>query len=87
MEFIDGINTPEFDFLGINLVFKLLFFVILVGYVFYAFLMLLRVRILGDTVATQYHKFAQTLASGTVCRTGSENQGCLSHQDPAVWRS
>lgn len=52
------------SFLGLNFVFKVLFFVILVGYVLYAFLLLLRVRILADTVKTPQNKLIHLIASG-----------------------
>ncbi|MCA9376989.1 hypothetical protein H6763_03055 [Candidatus Nomurabacteria bacterium] len=56
MNFLDGLSgpTPSVSFLGINFVFKLLFFVLLVGYILYSFLLLLRVRILADTIKTPH---------------------------------
>lgn len=46
---------------GINFAFKLLFFVVIVFYVLYAFLLTLRVRILADTVDTKFNYLAKTL--------------------------
>ena len=61
MNLLDGLITPQIDLFGFNIVFKLLFFIIIVGYIFYAFLLLLRVRILSDTVSTKNNKFVQLL--------------------------
>lgn len=62
MDYLDGINTIQSTgSLGFNIIFQLLFFVIIVGYVFYAFLLLLRVRILADTVKTRFNKRATAL--------------------------
>lgn len=63
MNLTNGLTTPAMGFLGLNFVFKLLFFVILVGYALYAFLLLLRVRILSDTVETPQNKLIQLIAS------------------------
>lgn len=51
-EFISGINTPDTDvtFLGAGLFLKLAVFVVVLGYIVYSFLLLLRVRILSDTL-------------------------------------
>ncbi len=62
MDFITDLNTPTVSILGFNFVFKLLFFVILAGYALYAFLLLLRVRILSETVDTPHNKFVLLLS-------------------------
>ncbi len=62
MDFLSGLDTPGIEFLGFNFIFKLLFFVIIVGYALYSFLLLLRVRILSDTVDTPHNKMVQILA-------------------------
>lgn len=58
MDLLEGLTggTGQIDF--INFAFKLLFFTVIVGYVFYAFLLTIRVRILADTVTTKNTKFA-----------------------------
>lgn len=61
MDFLEGLNTPDIKLFGLNTVFQLLFFVILVGYVFYAFLLTLRVRILADTVSVRYSKIVRAV--------------------------
>lgn len=53
-------NSTATNFL--NLTFKLLFFVVIVFYIFYAFLLTLRVRILADTLTLPNNKFAQTIS-------------------------
>lgn len=45
----------------INLSFKLLFFVVVIFYVFYAFLLTLRVRILSDTLNLPNNRLASSL--------------------------
>lgn len=45
----------------LNLAFKLLFFVVIVFYIFYAFLLTLRVRILADTLRLPNGRLAQTV--------------------------
>ena len=62
MDFMSGLETPGIEFLGLNFVFKLLFFIIVVGYALYSFLLLLRVRILSDTVDTPNNKMVQFVA-------------------------
>lgn len=62
MDFISNLNTPTISILSFNFVFKVLFFVILVGYALYAFLLLLRVRILSETVDTPHNKLVQLLS-------------------------
>lgn len=52
MDFLDGINTISITFQSTGGVFKLLFFVVVVGYVIYSLLLTVRVRILNDTVKT-----------------------------------
>ncbi|KKR06444.1 MAG: hypothetical protein UT34_C0001G0485 [candidate division WS6 bacterium GW2011_GWF2_39_15] len=56
MDFLDGINTINWPIAGTEGVFKLLFLVIIFGYVIYSFLLTLRVRILNDTVKTSSNK-------------------------------
>ena len=52
MDFINGITSPSLGDFGIGIIFKVLFFVIFIGYVFYSLFLTLRVRILAETVAT-----------------------------------
>lgn len=67
MDFLDGINGPSLDpTVGLSLIFKLLFFVILTGYVLYSFMLALRVRILSETVNVGPTKFVATLVYGHV---------------------
>ena len=65
MEFLDGISGPQFDAsLGVPLVFQILYFVLLTGYVLYAFLLTLRIRILAETVQVGPNKLVTTLVYG-----------------------
>lgn len=52
LDFIGGINAPDASvaFLSLGFVLKLVLMVILLGYLFYAFLLVLRVRILSDSL-------------------------------------
>jgi uncharacterized membrane protein YfcA len=52
MNFLDGISTIELGIGGLDGILKLLFFVLIFGYIIYVFLLTLRVRILADTVKT-----------------------------------
>jgi hypothetical protein len=52
MEFLTGLNGPGLEVIGINWVFKLLFVTLVVGYIIYSILLVLRVRILSDTIET-----------------------------------
>lgn len=52
MDILRNINTIDFGVMGLNSAIKALFLVIIVGYVIYALLLTLRVRILSDTVKT-----------------------------------
>jgi hypothetical protein len=52
MDFLGGINTINITIQSTGGVFKLLFFVVIIGYVIYTLLMTVRVRILDDTVKT-----------------------------------
>jgi hypothetical protein len=62
MDFLDGLNGPSFDTsLGVGVIFKLLFFVILTGYVLYSFMLALRVRILSETVNVGPTKFVASI--------------------------
>lgn len=61
MDFLDGLTVPTISgAVGTLSVFKLLFFVVLVGYVFFAFLLTLRVRILSDTVKVGPSRLVET---------------------------
>jgi len=55
MEFLEGFTIPEVG--GIGSAFKLLFLVIITGYVIYSILLTFRVRILSDTVKASSNKF------------------------------
>jgi hypothetical protein len=61
MEFLDGLVTPDVQFFGLNLIFKLLFFVIIVGAILYSFLLMIRVRILSDTIQAPLNRLALSL--------------------------
>ncbi len=50
MEFLDGLNTVSFGVQSVPGVFKLLFLVVIFGYVVYTLLQTVRIRILNDTV-------------------------------------
>jgi hypothetical protein len=51
MDVLTGLGGPTFDTsFGITLIFQILYFVLLTGYVLYAFLLTLRIRILSETV-------------------------------------
>lgn len=54
-----GLATDLNLTVGVGFAFKLLVFVVLTMYVFYAFLLTLRVRILADTVEVGPNKFVQ----------------------------
>lgn len=60
MDFLNGLNTPSVQLFGIAGVFKLFFLVIIFGYLVYAILLALRVRILNDTVKASSNKFVVT---------------------------
>jgi len=47
---------PNIDFLNLAWILKVLFFVLIFGYIFFAFLLTFRVRILADTVHTSFNK-------------------------------
>ena len=65
-EFAKNINRPDLGFFGVNFVFKTLFFIVVLFYVLYSFLMLLRVRILSDTVETPYNRIVQLIVLGNL---------------------
>lgn len=50
MDFLDGINTISIGVQSMPSIFKLLFLVVIFGYVIYSLLLTVRVRILNDTV-------------------------------------
>jgi len=51
MDVLTGFGGPTFDTsIGVTFIFQILYFVLLTGYVLYAFLLTLRIRILSDTV-------------------------------------
>ena len=61
MDFLEGLGGSTIDTsFGIALIFKILYFVILTGYVLYAFLLTLRIRILSDTVQVGPNKVVLT---------------------------
>lgn len=59
MEFLGDYNLP--DIIGTGSIFKLLFLVIIVGYVIYALLLTFRVRILSDTVNSATNKIVNSV--------------------------
>lgn len=62
MDFIEGIKTIEFSGGSISGIFKLLFLVIIVGYILYVCILTLRVRILADTVQTPSNSTAKAIS-------------------------
>lgn len=50
MDFLDGLNTVSFGAQSVPGVFKILFLVVIFGYVIYTLLQTIRIRILNDTV-------------------------------------
>lgn len=50
------VPEPDLSFVNFTWIFKVLFFVIIFGYIFFAFLLTFRVRILADTVNTPFNK-------------------------------
>ncbi|MBI2356718.1 hypothetical protein HYV12_01565 [Candidatus Dojkabacteria bacterium] len=56
MDFLEGINTINFTFQSTGGIFKLLFLVVIFGYVIYSLLLTIRVRILNDTVKSSSNK-------------------------------
>lgn len=53
---------PNIDFLGLAWVVKVLFFILIFGYIFFAFLLTFRVRILADTVNTSFNKVVRAVS-------------------------
>ncbi len=62
MDFLTGITSPNIPLFGLGGVLKLLFLILVIGYLIYVFLMTLRVRILGDTVKTKNQGMAKLVA-------------------------
>ncbi len=62
MDILNGLNTPAFELFSVSAIFKLFFLVIIFGYLVYAILLALRVRILNDTVKASSNKFIITLS-------------------------
>ncbi|HVX92930.1 MAG TPA: DUF5657 family protein [Candidatus Dojkabacteria bacterium] len=62
MDILNGLNTPSFELFGVASIFKLFFLIIIFGYLVYAILLALRVRILNDTVKASSNKFIITLS-------------------------
>jgi hypothetical protein len=60
-DILGGSTQPPAPGVGINFIFKLLFFVVIVFYILYAFLLALRVRILADTVDTKFNYIAKAV--------------------------
>lgn len=59
--FIDVPTFFEFELIGISSVLKVLMLILIIGYVFYAIMLLLRVRILMDTVNTRFNTVVRTM--------------------------
>lgn len=58
-DFIVGLNSPDVSFLSSDGILKLLFIVLIAGYILYSFLMTLRVRVLSDSVNTPSNNFTK----------------------------
>jgi len=62
MDMLTGLGGPTFDIsIGITLIFQILYFVLLTGYVLYAFLLTLRIRIISETVEIGNSKAIMTI--------------------------
>lgn len=61
MDVLDAIGPSEISIVGVGFVFKLLFILIFTGYLSYAFMLTLRIRILNDTVKTDTNGFVRML--------------------------
>jgi len=75
MDFIGGISGPSFILLSVEGIFKILFLILVLGYVMYNIFLALRVRILHDTLknkaegmtlALSYLNLVITLIGGLV---------------------
>ena len=64
MDFLDGIYGPGLEVMGFNWIIKLLFFTLIVGYIIYSFLLVVRVRILSDTVETVGTSVVKLMTTG-----------------------
>ena len=62
MRLLDTIGQTGIDFLSLAWIYKLLFFVLIFGIVFYSFLLTFRIRILSDTIPTTFNKFVILLS-------------------------
>lgn len=62
MEILGEMGQFDLDIFGIGGILKLLFLVVIVGYVIYVLLLTLRVRILADTVKTPTNETARMLS-------------------------
>ena len=62
MDILNEIGGQGLSILGISLIFKILFLLVFVGYLVYAFLMTLRIRILQDTVSAGSTRFIRLLS-------------------------
>ncbi|HRI05541.1 MAG TPA: hypothetical protein PLV59_01195 [Candidatus Dojkabacteria bacterium] len=56
MDFLEGLNTIQIGSQSLGGVFKLLFMVVIFGYIVYTLLLTIRVRILNDTVKSSSNK-------------------------------
>lgn len=61
-DFITGLEAPDVSFLTTTGIMKLLFIVLIAGYILYSFLMTLRVRVLSDSVNTPSNSFTKMVA-------------------------
>lgn len=62
MDYVNELNQTGVEVLDINFAYKLLFFILILGYLFYAFMLTVRVRILSETVKAPYNNFAVTIS-------------------------
>lgn len=62
MDYVNQLNQTGVEVLNLNFAFSCLFFVLIFGYVLYAFLLAVRVRILSETIRTPYNNLAVTLS-------------------------
>lgn len=62
MDFLEGISTIDFGIGSVTGIIKLLFLVVIFGYLVYVFLLTMRVRILADTIKTPSNLTAKLIS-------------------------
>ncbi|WKZ30709.1 MAG: hypothetical protein QY318_02575 [Candidatus Dojkabacteria bacterium] len=62
MDYVGQLNQTGVEVLSLNFAFQCLFFVLIVGYLFYAFMLTVRVRILSETIKAPYNNLAVTIS-------------------------